>query len=74
MARWAARSGTNIVKAFIVLTRISAALEAQLQAHVRTTRLTYPKEIEFIDALPHDHPARCSGACCACGALMAAKP
>ena len=48
---------TNIVKAFIVLTpghQASAALEAELQAHVRgkLAPYEYPKEIEFIDALP----------------------
>jgi acetyl-CoA synthetase len=48
---------TNIVKAFIVLTpghQPSAALEAELQAHVRgmLAPYEYPKEIEFIDALP----------------------
>jgi acetyl-CoA synthetase len=48
---------TNIVKAFIVLTpghRPSAELEAELQAHVRgkLAPYEYPKEIEFIDALP----------------------
>ena len=48
---------TNIVKAFIVLTpghQPSAALEAELRAHVRgkLAPYEYPKEIEFIDALP----------------------
>ena len=48
---------TNIVKAFIVLTpghQPSAALEAELQAHVRgmLAPYEYPKEFEFIDALP----------------------
>jgi acetyl-CoA synthetase len=48
---------TNIVKAFIVLTpgyRPSAELEAELQQHVRgkLAPYEYPKEIEFIDALP----------------------
>jgi acetyl-CoA synthetase len=48
---------TNIVKAFIVLTpghEASAALEAELQEHVRG-RLApweYPKEFEFLDSLP----------------------
>jgi acetyl-CoA synthetase len=48
---------TNVVKAFIVLTaghRASAALEAELQAHVRgkLAPYEYPKEMEFLDALP----------------------
>jgi acetyl-CoA synthetase len=48
---------THIVKAFIVLTpgyRPSAGLEAELQQHVRgkLAPYEYPKEIEFIDALP----------------------
>jgi acetyl-CoA synthetase len=48
---------TNIVKAFIVLTpgySPSAELEAELQQHVRgkLAPYEYPKEIEFIDALP----------------------
>ncbi|MSQ73340.1 MAG: AMP-binding protein [Betaproteobacteria bacterium] len=48
---------TNLVKAFIVLTPAyapCAALEAELQAHVRgkLAPYEYPKEIEFIDALP----------------------
>jgi acetyl-CoA synthetase len=48
---------TNIVKAFVVLTagqRASPVLEAELQAHVRgkLAPYEYPKEIEFIDALP----------------------
>ncbi len=48
---------TNVVKAFIVLTpgyRPSAELEAELQQHVRgkLAPYEYPKEIEFIDALP----------------------
>ena len=47
----------TIVKAFIVLqpgTPPSAALEAELQAHVRQylAPYEYPKAIEFIDALP----------------------
>jgi acetyl-CoA synthetase len=47
----------TIVKAFIVLTRghtASDALTAELQAHVRgkLAPYEYPKEIEFIDALP----------------------
>ena len=47
----------NVVKAFVVLTagvRGSRALEAELQAHVRgkLAPYEYPKEIEFIDALP----------------------
>jgi acetyl-CoA synthetase len=48
---------THIVKAFIVLTpgyRPSAELQAELQQHVRgkLAPYEYPKEIEFIDALP----------------------
>ena len=48
---------TNIVKAFIVLTpghQPSAALEAELRVHFRgmLAPYEYPKEIEFIDALP----------------------
>jgi len=48
---------SNVVKAFVVLTaghRGSAALEAELQAHVlgKLAPYEYPKEIEFIDALP----------------------
>ena len=48
---------TNIVKAFVVLQpgfAGSPALEAELQAHVRgkLAPYEYPKEIEFIDALP----------------------
>jgi acetyl-CoA synthetase len=48
---------TNIVKAFIVLTpghAPSPELEAELQAHVRgkLAAYEYPKEIEFIGALP----------------------
>jgi acetyl-CoA synthetase len=48
---------TNIVKAFIVLTpghQPSPELEAELRAHVRgmLAPYEYPKEIEFIDALP----------------------
>jgi acetyl-CoA synthetase len=48
---------THIVKAFIVLTRghgASPELEAELQRHVRgkLAPYEYPKEIEFIDALP----------------------
>ncbi|HZF18674.1 MAG TPA: AMP-binding protein [Burkholderiales bacterium] len=47
----------NIVKAFIVLApgyRGSAALEAELQEHVRgrLAPYEYPREIEFIDSLP----------------------
>jgi acetyl-CoA synthetase len=48
---------TNIVKAFVVLTpgyEASAALEAELQEHVRgkLAPYEYPKEIEFLDSLP----------------------
>jgi acetyl-CoA synthetase len=48
---------THIVKAFIVLTpgyEPSAALEAELQQHVRgkLAPYEYPKEIEFTDSLP----------------------
>jgi len=48
---------TNIVKAFIVLTpghEASAALEAELQEHVRgrLAPYEYPKEFEFLDRLP----------------------
>jgi acetyl-CoA synthetase len=48
---------THIVKAFIVLTpgyEASAALEAELQQHVRgkLAPYEYPKEIEFLDSLP----------------------
>jgi acetyl-CoA synthetase len=47
----------NVVKAFIVLTpgsQPSAALEEEIRAHVRgrLAPYEYPKEIEFIDALP----------------------
>ncbi|HSD60772.1 MAG TPA: AMP-binding protein, partial [Burkholderiales bacterium] len=47
----------TIVKAFIVLTpgqEPSPELEAEIQAHVRSRLASYeyPKEIEFIDALP----------------------
>ena len=47
----------NIVKAFVVLApghAGSAALEAELQQHVRgkLAPYEYPKEIEFLDALP----------------------
>jgi acetyl-CoA synthetase len=47
----------NIVKAFVVLSpgyRGGAALAAELQEHVRgkLAPYEYPKEIEFIDALP----------------------
>jgi acetyl-CoA synthetase len=47
----------NVVKAFIVLAlghAPSAALEEDIQRHVRTflAPYEYPKEIEFIDALP----------------------
>ena len=47
----------NVVKAFIVLTPgcvPSAALEGEIRAHVRgrLAPYEYPKEIEFIDALP----------------------
>jgi acetyl-CoA synthetase len=47
----------NVVKAFIVLTpghRASAALEKEIRSHVRgrLAPYEYPKEIEFIDALP----------------------
>src|SRR5262249_23760267 len=47
----------NIVKAFIVLApgrAGSAALAAELQEHVRgrLAPYEYPKEIEFLDALP----------------------
>jgi acetyl-CoA synthetase len=47
----------NVVKAFIVLAAgyaPSAALEAEIQQHVRNflAPYEYPKEIEFIDALP----------------------
>jgi acetyl-CoA synthetase len=46
-----------VVKAFVVLAAghtASAVLEAELQAHVRSTLAPYetPREIEFIDALP----------------------
>jgi acetyl-CoA synthetase len=48
---------THIVKAFIVLApgyKASAALEAELQEHVRgkLAPYEYPKEIEFLDSLP----------------------
>ncbi len=48
---------THIVKAFIVLTpgyEASAALEAELQQHVRgkLAPYEYPKEIEFLESLP----------------------
>ena len=48
---------THIVKAFIVLTagyEASAALEAELQQHVRgrLAPYEYPREIEFLDSLP----------------------
>jgi acetyl-CoA synthetase len=48
---------TNIVKAFVVLApgyAASAALQAELQEHVRgkLAPYEYPKEIEFLDALP----------------------
>jgi acetyl-CoA synthetase len=48
---------THIVKAFIVLTPgypASAALEAELQQHVRgkLAPYEYPKEIEFLESLP----------------------
>jgi acetyl-CoA synthetase len=48
---------THIVKAFIVLApgyKPSAALEAELQEHVRgkLAPYEYPKEIEFLDSLP----------------------
>src|SRR6267154_1630336 len=48
---------THVVKAFIVLTlgyKASAALEAELQQHVRgkLAPYEYPKEIEFTDSLP----------------------
>jgi acetyl-CoA synthetase len=48
---------TNIVKAFVVLSpgyEGSAALQVELQEHVRgkLAPYEYPKEIEFIDALP----------------------
>jgi acetyl-CoA synthetase len=48
---------THLVKAFVVLTAGrsgSPELEAELQAHVRgkLAPYEYPKEIEFIDALP----------------------
>ena len=51
------RERTHIVKAFIVLTpgyEASAALEAELQQHVRgkLAPYEYPKEIEFMDSLP----------------------
>lgn len=47
----------NVVKAFVVLSpghRPSAELEADLQRHVRSflAPYEYPKEFEFIDALP----------------------
>jgi acetyl-CoA synthetase len=47
----------NVVKAFIVLASghsASAALEDDIRAHVRKflAPYEYPKEIEFIDALP----------------------
>jgi len=47
----------NVVKAFIVLAsgcEASAALEEDIRAHVRThlAPYEYPREIEFIDALP----------------------
>jgi acetyl-CoA synthetase len=47
----------NVVKAFIVLAAghaPSPALEAEIQQHVRNflAPYEYPKEIEFIDALP----------------------
>jgi len=47
----------NVIKAFIVLAAgraASAALEEEIQAHVRRflAPYEYPKEIEFIDALP----------------------
>ncbi|HEV7823234.1 MAG TPA: AMP-binding protein, partial [Burkholderiales bacterium] len=47
----------NIVKAFIVLTpgmTASKTLEIEIQEHVRgkLAPYQYPKEIEFIDALP----------------------
>jgi acetyl-CoA synthetase len=47
----------NVVKAFIVLApghAPSAALEAAIQQHVRSflAPYEYPKEIEFLDALP----------------------
>ena len=47
----------NIVKAFVVLSpgnEGSAALEAELQQHVRSklAPYEYPKEIEFLDSLP----------------------
>jgi len=47
----------NVVKAFIVLAsgcEASAALEEAIRAHVRThlAPYEYPREIEFIDALP----------------------
>ncbi len=47
----------NVVKAFIVLTpgtQPSAALEEEIRVHVRgrLAPYEYPKEIEFIDALP----------------------
>ncbi len=48
---------TNIVKAFVVLSpgyTGSAALQAELQEHVRgkLAPYEYPKEIEFLDSLP----------------------
>jgi acetyl-CoA synthetase len=47
----------NVVKAFIVLTpgySASAALEAEIRDHVRgrLAPYEYPREIEFLDALP----------------------
>ena len=47
----------NVVKAFIVLAAgqcASAALEDDIRAHVRKflAPYEYPREIEFIDALP----------------------
>ena len=56
-ARTRSSCGSQVVKAFVVLAagfKGDAALIASLQAHVRgkLAPYEYPKDIEFIDALP----------------------
>ena len=56
----------TVVKAFIVLS-VRGALEAEIQAHVRSTLpYEYPKEIEFIDQLPMTTTGKSSAASCGC--------
>jgi len=70
----------QIVKAFIVLQPGQAASQKlidEIQDHVRgrLAPYEYPREIEFLDALPDDHHRKgaAQGAAQARGAKLAAK-